>query len=40
MISPYFLLVRPRPLDSPERLDKVLKKLADSGVKISIILFK
>lgn len=39
MISPYFMLVRPQPLESEYRLDRVFEKLAKRGVRINIILF-
>jgi phospholipase D1/2 len=39
MITPYFLFIRPNSLDSEYRMDKVLKKVAEKGVKINIILF-
>jgi phospholipase D1/2 len=41
MITPYFLLKRPGSIkSSPYRLDKVLKKAAERGVKIYIIPFR
>lgn len=40
MLTPYFLLKRPGNINDPEyRLDGVLCKLAERGVKIFIIVF-
>ena len=38
MISPYFCLKRPDP-DGETRLDKVLEKIAKSGIKVHIIVY-
>lgn len=40
MLTPYFVLVRPKPLDSDYRLDKVLKAAAERGVRINILVFQ
>jgi phospholipase D1/2 len=40
MITPYFLLKRPGNINDPQyRLDGVLKKIAERGVKVFIIVF-
>jgi len=39
MLTPYFLLVRPNSLESDTRLDRVLLKIAQQGVKVNIIVF-
>jgi hypothetical protein len=40
MITPYFLLKRPGTINDPQyRLDGVLHKIANRGVKVFIIVF-
>lgn len=40
MITPYFLLKRPSKIENDEyRLDGVLRRLAERGVKVYIIVF-
>jgi phospholipase D1/2 len=40
MVTPFFLLVRPKSLDSEYRLDRVLQRCAENGVKVHIIVFQ
>lgn len=40
MVTPFFVMVRPNSLDSDYRLDKVLKRCAERGVAVHIIVFQ